>query len=426
MVPQATFSNFYNNLYLGGAFRIGMISGWAARMTAPSGGNVGAIDFKRANLHLPLYKVDEDVFGWHIPMLRDWTYHRDYNDYWEQMSVEDQMGELDLPAYHIVGVYDFFLDENVKTFQMMTHRAKTDRARRGQKLLLGPWDHGTVGRRKVGEVDFGPYAQVDIDAEHKRWFDHHLRGIDNGIDREPPIKYFVMGVNYWRYAYRWPPQATRHVELYLDSGGKANTRSGDGRRVFAPPSREAYDAFTADPASPIPSKGGKSVAPSYVSHWGPWDQSKIEQHPDVLVYTSAPLEEDLEVAGPLTATVYVATDARDTDIAIKVIDVWPNGFAHNLAMGIQRGRFLKSIRKPELLTPGEVVEWKVNLTHVANRFKKGHRIRIDIAGSSFPLFDRNSNSGGDVDDATSQVAHQKVFHSEKYPSRVTLPVSVGF
>ncbi|MCH2374481.1 MAG: CocE/NonD family hydrolase [Planctomycetes bacterium] len=424
MVPQATFSNFYNNLYLGGAIRIGMIAGWAARMTAPSGKKVAAIDFNQASLHLPLYRVDEEVFGWHIPMLRDWTYHRNYDAYWEQMSVEAQMGELDLPAYHIVGVYDFFLDENVKTFKMMTYRAKTERARRGQKLLLGPWDHGTVGRRQVGEVDFGPHAQVDIDHEHKRWFDHHLRGVDNGIDREPPIKYFVMGLNHWRYAYYWPPQATRHVEFYLESAGQANTLSGDGRLVAKAPSREVFDSFTSDPAKPIPSKGGKGVTPTFVSHWGPWDQTEIEKHPDVLVYTSQPLEEDLEIAGPVTATIYASTDARDTDLAVKLIDVHPDGFAHNLVMGIQRGRFRKSIRKPELLTPGEVVEWNVNLTHVANQFKKGHRIRLDITGSSFPLYDRNSNSGGDVDDRTSKVAHQKVFHSERYPSRVTLPISV--
>jgi hypothetical protein len=308
---------------------------------------------------------------------------------------------------------------------MMARKAKTDDARRNQKLVLGPWDHSTVGSL-VGEVDFGPKAALDMNAELKRWFDKHLKGMDNGIDREPPIRYFVMGLNDWRQAHRWPPQATRYVDYYLASGGHANTLSGDGTLSTDVPTDGGEDVFVSDPEKPIPSKGGKDTEPSYVAHWGPWDQRGIEKDPNVLVYTSPPLARDLEVAGPLSATLYLATDAKDTDVSVKLVDVAPDGFAQNVGTGILRGRFRESIREPQLLVPGKIYEWTVDLTHTSNRFLKGHRIRLDVTGSNFPQYDRNPNTGGDREATGTFVSRQTLFHSAAYPSRVTLPVSTAY
>jgi putative CocE/NonD family hydrolase len=424
MAPVATFTNFYNNLYLGGALRVKLISRWSASMTAPVRSQFEKIDFHQACLHLPLHRMDE-LFGWEVPMLRDMVFNNTYGSYWKKLGVEDQLHLLDLPAYHIVGIYDFFDSETIKSYKMMVHRAKTEHARRNQKLVLGPWDHSTIGSL-VGEVDFGPKAALDMDAELKRWFDRHLKGVDNGIDREPPVRYFVMGLNDWRLAYRWPPQATRHVDYFLASGGHANTLDGDGTLSKQVPTDSGEDTFVSDPEQPIPSKGGKDAEPSYVAHLGPWDQRGIEKHPNVLVYTSPPLVHDIEVAGPVTATLYLATDAKDTDVAVKLVDVFPDGFAQNVASGILRGRFRESNRDLQLLVPGKIYEWRVDLTHTSNRFLKGHRIRLDVTGSNFPIYDRNPNTGGGPEDTGTFASRQELFHSRAHPSRVTLPVSTAY
>ena len=423
MAPVATFSSFYGNLYLGGAFRLDLAAGWTAGRTAPSPEAGKNLDYIRASLHLPLVEMDE-VFGWRIDMLRDWVGNDRYGPYWEALNVESAFDRLDLPALHMVGLYDFFLAETVKSYQLMERRAKTENARRNQKLIIGPWEHYPVGERKVAEVDFGPGAVLDKNALYKRWFDHHLKGIDNGIDREPPIRYFVMGLNDWRKSFRWPPQATRWMEYYLRSDGHAGSPEGDGALSTEPAPKAGSDTFLSDPEKPIPARGGRDVEPTYNGDaLGPYDQRKIEQNPNVLVFTSPPLERDLEVAGPLQATLYVETDAVDTDVVVKLVDVFPDGFAKNVATGILRGRFRTSISSPELLTPGKIYEWKVDMVHVSNRFLVGHRIRVDVAGSCFPVYDRNPNTGQGPRSKTARMSHQRLHHSPTYPSRITLPVS---
>ena len=424
MAPVATFTSWYGNLYYGGALRIDLIGGWSAMMSAPSREAMRAFDKPRALRHLPVTKMDE-VIGWPIPSLRDPISNNHYGSYWEPVNVESKIDQLDLPAFHLVGLYDYFLPETIKSYQLMRRFAKTDHARRNQRLVVGPWDHGTIGRRKVGEVDFGPNAEFQVNRALLRWFDRHLKGEDNGIDREPPIQYFVMGHNDWRHAYEWPPRETRFTDYFLASDGKANTSAGDGRVTTHPSESAALDRFQADPDHPIPGKGGRDVEPTEVAAWVPLDQSRIEQLDDVLVYTSPPLAEDVEVVGPVRAVLYVETDARDTDLVVKLIDVHPDGFAQPVATGIQRGRFRKSLRTSELLTPGEITEWHVAMTHTSNRFLKGHRIRIDISGSCFPLYDRNTNTGGAIDDPTTNVAHQKLHHGPAHPSRVILPISTA-
>ena len=423
MVPVATFSNFYNNLYLGGAYRVNLAGRWCAGRTAPVDLDRSTLDFTKAFLHLPLVEMDE-VFGWKIPMLRDWTGNDRASDrYWEAYSVEADFSEIELPMLHMVGLYDFFVADTVKSYVQMSRRAKTDAARRGQRLVLGPWDHGTIGKRKVAEVDFGPNAVLDRNALYKRWFDRYLKSIDNGIDREPPIRYFVMGINEWRHAFRWPPQATRWVDYFLTSEGRANTVSGDGVLSATAPEQGHSDTFVSDPARPVPAKGGRDVEPTYTGAWGPFDQSRIEQHPQVLVYTSPPLGEDLEVAGPVSAMLHVESDTVDADVVVKLVDVFPDGFAQNVATGVLRGRFRNSLSVPEQLEPGKIYEWKIDMTHTSNRFLKGHRLRVDIAGSCFPLYDRNPNTGEGVRSKTARTATQRLHHAPAFRSRISLPVT---
>ena len=317
---------------------------------------------------------------------------------------------LTIPAYNLGGWYDVFTKG---TFQNYTARPG-----RSSKLLIGPWIHGTVDS-VVGEMDFGFIAgawinmQFDLTGLTQRWFDYWLKGIENGILQEPPIKIFVMGDNIWRDEHEWPLARAEYKPLYLHAESKLN---------FEPPAAtEAADRYTYDPADPTPTSGGSLLMHRLFTP-GVRDQRNLEQRADLLSFTTGPFDKDMEVTGPVLVKLWAMSDARDTDFVARLIDVHPDGFAQNVCDGIVRARY-RNGEQPELIQPGQIYEYTIDLWETSNVFKAGHRLRLDIASASFPRWDRNPNTGEDFGKSTAmQAAHQTILHDAAHPSHIILPI----
>jgi putative CocE/NonD family hydrolase len=333
-------------------------------------------------------------------------------------------GQIKVPALHFDGWYDIFIDGALENFNRLRHGAGSQFARDNQQLVVGPWLH-IPWLQKVGQIDFGPQAANPIDTLQLRWFDRWLKGMQNGADHDPRVRIFVMGANRWRSAETWPLPGTHYRKLYLHSGGKANSVHGDGWLSADKPEdvgddEAATDAFTYDPTDPVPSIGGRFQASV---PGGPYDQRPLLGRPDVLVYTTAPLKKDVEVTGPITVTLYAASSARDTDFVAKLDDVYPDGTSMLIEYGVQRARYRDSETHPTLIEPGRTYRYNIHVWPTSNLFKAGHRIRIEISSSNFPMYDRNPNTGhAFAQDTALQIADQTIFHDDDHPSSVTLPI----
>jgi putative CocE/NonD family hydrolase len=421
IAPQATWSSFYRNLYLGGAVRLSLISSWLAGNT-PKPEGVQPADMNEALLRLPLSDVDEAI-GWPMPWLDAYLTHPEPNGFWKRLDLTDELPNLKMPALHVVGYYDFFSRESVGNFMIM-QQSRDRQTRKQQRLVLGPWDHGTVGKATVAEVDFGPDAEMDTFALQLDWFDRHLKQDPVAIARPfPPVRYFSMGDNSWHDAQTWPPEGFSATSFYLHSDSKANTRSGAGKlNREEPAGEEPADTFRADPAHPVPACPVTETRPMKAAVWGPVDQSALEDRDDVLVYTSDVLTEPLSFAGNVEAKLFVSADTPDADWAVKLVDVRPDGFAQNLATGILRGRYRDSLLVPSPLQSGKVYEITVDLGPCAATIAKGHRLRVDICGSLFPLYDRNSNTGEGPFGSSTLISTESVYHSSLKASRIVLQI----
>jgi putative CocE/NonD family hydrolase len=347
--------------------------------------------------------------------------------YWEKTSIAHRYEELDVPAYHLGGWYDCFIGPTLKNFTEMQKNAKTERARKNQKLIVGPWAHGiftpVIAERSFGVQASGDWInlQGDITSLHLRWFDHWLKGIENQIMEEPPVKIFVMGVNQWRDEQEWPLARTEYVPYYLHSGGKANSRHGDGRLSTSKPGLEDTDQFVYDPGNPVPTRGGSTLYAGVLT-MGPRDQGGVEDRDDVLVYTTEPLTSPVEVTGPIKVKLWASTDAEDTDFTAKLVDVLPDGTAFNLADGIIRAKYRNGYTVDHI-KPNEIVEYEIDLWATSNVFLPGHSIRVEVSSSNFPRFDRNPNTGGTmVESAEWKSARQTIYHDKDHPSYILLPV----
>jgi hypothetical protein len=266
-------------------------------------------------------------------------------------------------------------------------------------------------------------ARLDYDALTWGWFDALLKGTDNGmLDTLPKVRYYTMGSNRWQSSSIWPPAGARPLTYYLSSGGSANTSSGDGRLTDAPPDTDRPDRFTYDPMDPVPSYGGNVCCTGNAVQGGAFDQQPLEEsRTDILVYSTEPLEEGTEISGPVEVTLYVSSDARDTDFTVKLIDVYPDGRAYNLDETIQRVRYREGYDREVWLEPDSVYEVVLGPLTTSNWFAPGHRIRIEVSSSNFPRFDRNLNTGGrNYDESQGVVAHNVVHHSRRYPSQIRL------
>jgi uncharacterized protein len=351
------------------------------------------------------------------PLFADILENIDNLDYWEKIDAPLPLEKINVPILNIAGWYDVDMTPGVlDSYRALKDRVGPERAV-NQKLVIGPWIHSSEMLNLVGQLDFGQLASgavIDVTGMHLRWFDHWLKGIDNGVRNDPPVFIFVMGDNKWRAENDWPLARTRFTEYFFHSGGRANSRMGDGILNVLAPVDELNDNFLYDPRNPVPSNE---------LGMGAFDQQEVETRSDVLVYTSAPLETDIEVTGPVRMVLHASTSAVDTDFSAKLVDVWPNGRAYNVSEGIVRACYRRSLIEKEPVEPDKIYEYSIDLGGISNVFKAGHRIRVEVSSSNFPKWDRNMNTGHlSGQDAEIKLAAQTVYHNSQYPSHILLPV----
>jgi putative CocE/NonD family hydrolase len=415
MMPNVTPPDPVKNIPVQyGAYSVSMVS-WLAYTADRTLQDISQHDLMAIYKTLPLSGIDR-LFGRNLQVWQDWLAHPGLDDYWRPMCYQDKLVEARVPALHLTGWYD---DDQIGTtdnFTAMSQRARDLETRARQKLVIGPWGHGGS---TLGSIDYGPNAMLDLDALPLRWFRRWLLAEDNGIDREPAVRIFVMGANVWRDEQEWPLARTRYTKLYLHSGGRANSLFGDGALSVVPPAGEKPDAFVYDPANPVPF----ITEPAFNQLGGPDDYRPVERRDDVLVYSTPVLTEPMEVCGPLKVKLFAASSAKDTDWTAKVLDVHPDGYAQRLNDGIIRARFRKGLDRQVQLEPGSVEEYEIDCWSTCVQLGKGHSLRLEIASSAFPKFDRNLNTGGPIGAEDAGVkADQTVYHDEARASYVLLPI----
>ncbi|MBI3979851.1 MAG: CocE/NonD family hydrolase [Chloroflexi bacterium] len=439
LVPSAHQEDNFGHIYSNGVLQLqnAINFGWIGQRTVHSylGLSFG-VDLRAGPTPRPqtAQLVDPYTLYWRLPLIsalddlsdapiyRHFLSHPTFDDYWKSYSMKNKYAEVDVPALFIAGWYDNLIHEVLKCFVGWKSQARTAAVRAQTRILIGPWHHRGFGSAAPnGDLDFGPAAAVDLGAVHLRWYDRRLKGIDNGIDQEAAIRLFVMGANVWRDEHEWPLARTQFTPYYLHSRGRANSLFGDGELSTTPPTDEPADSFTYDPANPVPTLGGPNfVLPETI---GARDRRPVERRDDVLVYTTAPLAEDVEVTGPIDLNLYAASSVPDTDFTATLVDVHPDGRAIILCDGIVRARARESLEEPTSIDPGKVYAYRIPLWETSNVFKAGHRIRVEISSSNFPRFCRNLNTGEDFATGTRMaIAHQTVLHDARSPSHVVLPV----
>lgn len=342
----------------------------------------------------------------------DWLRHPNRRPW----KLDEAHKEIDVPNLDFSGYYDH-CGGTMAHLAGMQENARTEVARTQTKLVLGPWNHGGIGKRKIGEIDFGPQAQLDTTDMIIRWFDHWLKGEDNGIDREPAVRYFVMGSAKWKTAGTWPPEGTSQTMLHLRSQGDAGCVEGSGLLALDAPGDEPTDSYTYDPHDPCPTLWTRDLFTV------PSDRRQLEHRQDILYYRTPPLDEEIEIVGYPEVILYASSSATDTDFFARLVDEHPDGPAIEVCYGMVRARHRHSLDREDLLTPGEVAELRVKLGATACRFLKGHRIRLEITSSDFPSHDRNHNTGGnDLAETELIPARQTIRHSAEHPSRLIVDV----
>lgn len=367
------------------------------------------------------------------PYYYEWLEHPNYDEFWAAVDVEAQWDRIRVPAL-VTGAWgDLFHIGSVRSFNGMRAGAGTAAARSGTMLVMT----GGGGHGQEGAVSFGAAGERDLRALRLRFFERHVKGIENGLDREPRVQLFVQrppdsgtqGDGFWLEGDAFPPAGAEVVRFNLASGGAANSRWGDGRLLRGEPAQGPDDTFTYDPRRPVPALGGGlcCLTLGFYFRSGSQDQSTVERRDDVLVYTSAPLAEDLAVVGPVRVTLWATSTARDTDFTAKLVDVHPDGFAQNVLNRVVRARFRNGSKSaPELIEPGRAYEYEIDLGYTAFVFPAGHRVRLDVSSSEFPHLARNHNTGGDpATDGRFEVAVQTLHHDAERPSRVELTVARG-
>jgi len=428
--PRVASTSIYHDwVTVNGGWRLAFNFGWGpirqeSRIMQNTGmhtmaGGPQSISYDEMVWHLPLSSMQE-LAGRDAQFYRDWIAHPDYDDYWKKVSVEESFDEINVPVHTMGGFFDIFAQGTLRGYIGVSAKGANEKARKGSHMVIGPWEHG-VGR-KVGAMDWGPAALPDTRAIELRWFDYWLKGIDNGLAEEPPVKIFVMGRNEWRLENDYPLARTKYRPMYIDSDGAANGSQGDGRLSWSKPSGAPSDQYTYDPANPVPSLGGNNCCGVGTAS-GPQDQRPNERRGDILVYTSDFLEDELEIVGPVKVKLWASSSAVDTDFIARLIDVYPDGRSINIAEGVLRTRYRDGLERPQMMKPGEVYEMEIDLIGTANLFQKGHRVRLHITSSHFPQFNRNLNTGKPFGTSAEMLeAEQTVYHGGAKISHVILPV----
>jgi uncharacterized protein len=392
------------------------------------------VDWSKALRHLPvmdIYKAIDGprgIFADQMPVPTGGAMiKRAPNDpAWYKGGLFHDDMKINIPGFWFMSWYDVSVGPNLATYNHVRKTARPDIADK-QYAVIAPTLHCSYTRATentvVGERSMGD-ARLDYSKMTYDWFDHFLKGESNDILKRPKVQYFTMGSNKWQSSESWPPAGAEPMKFYLSSNGKANTLNGDGKLVPQPPTTDMPDSFIYDPMNPVPSFGGNVCCTGNAVTGGAWDQSKMEERQDILVYSSDVLKEGLELSGPIDVTLFVSSDAKDTDFTVKLIDVDENGKAWNLDETIQRMRYRDGYDKPlAWMESGKVYKVKFQPMTTSNYFAAGHRIRIEISSSNFPRFDRNMNTGGkNYDEIKGVVARNAVHHSKQYPAEVVISV----
>jgi hypothetical protein len=393
------------------------------------------VDWSQALWHLPVQEIftavdgPRGIFADAMPVPTGGRMiQRTPNDAaWYKGGLYHDDMPLNVPGLWFMSWYDVSVGPNLALYNHVRTTAKGAVADE-QWAVIAPVTHCGYTRTPeslvVGERTMGD-ARLDYNEIVYGFFDRFLKGEANAaIDNRAKVTYFTMGLNKWQTSDTWPPRGVQPLTFFLSSGGRANTMDGDGALAAAPPAVDRPDSFTYDPASPVPSYGGNVCCTGTAVTAGAFDQRKMETRPDILVFTSEPFKEGIEVSGPIVPTLYVSSDAKDTDFTVKVIDVYPDGRAYNLDESVQRMRYRDGYDKPlTWIEPGKVYKVTLQPLTTSNYFEAGHRLRIEVSSSNFPRFDRNLNTGGhNYDEARGVVAHNVVHHSTQYPSQVSVSV----
>lgn len=442
IVPANTASDYYDGwTYEGGEFRLAFVQPWAiglatsaartrndqatvAELQAADAEPTRWMDFRPFNDLPPMQPHNPAVAPWYF----DWIRHSTRDGFWQQFSVRDRYASIKVPVLHFEGWYDAFLAGGIENFAGMVAHGGTDLARDNQRLVIGPWDHVNWGRpdsspapllKEIGAVGDSPINDMML-----AWFDHFLKGTNNDVAGSPKVDYFVMGANAWKSATSWPLPQTNWTTFYLSGGGGIADRKGE--LIPSAPAAQPPDTYTYDPAFPAPSLGGHSCCGASSGPQGPYDQSPVEQRSDVLVYSSAPLERDTEVTGPVTVQIWAQSSATDTDFTAKLTVAKPDGRVINLNNGILRTSFRDSLADPTPVTPGRPYEYQIHVWPTSYEFRAGDRIRLEISSSDYPQFAPNPNTGAPFGaDTATRIATQTILHDRDHPSAVTLPVIPG-
>lgn len=438
--PVVTASNYHENwTYQGGAFEqffseswtSGLaqdtLSHWVSRHTNVLNGiwKEPLTDYPMVEVpQLPSGQAQTSVVA---PYFLDWVEHPSYDDYWKKISIEEHFGDITVPALHVAAWYDLFLGGSLRNYEGIRDHGGSEAARKGQQLVVVIGGHSGP-MPKVGDVDFGPNAKEPQDEWELSYYDYLFKGVKNEFVSGKPVKIFVMGENKWRDEDDWPLARGKQTKYFLHSSGKANSLRGNGTLSTTAPAKEAADQYIYDPANPSPTIGGPLCCDAQHGPPGPRDQRPVEARDDVLIYSTPPMTEDVEVTGPISLELYAKSSAVDTDFEAKLVDVWPNGFAQNLTEGIIRARYRDSRERPELLNPGQVYKFLIDMWATSNVFKKGHVLRLEVSSSNFPRFDRNLNTGAtrylkSMESGSAFVsATNLVLHDAEHPSALVLPV----
>jgi uncharacterized protein len=393
------------------------------------------VDWSKALWHLPVQDILKAVDAPHgiladampVPTGGQMIQRAPNDPAWYKGGLYHDDMPLSIPGLWFMSWYDVSVGPNLALYNRAREVAKGDVANQ-QWAVIAPVGHCAYTRAGehtvVGERDMGD-ARLNYSDLTYAFFDRFLKGEKNDtLEKLPKVTYFTMGLNKWQTSDRWPPSGTQPMTFFLGSGGKANTLNGDGTLSSEPPAIDKPDSFTYDPKDPVTSYGGNVCCTGTAISAGSFDQRKMEARPDILVYTSEPFTQGMEVSGPIEPALYVSSDVKDTDFTVKVIDVYPDGRAFNLDESIQRMRYRDGYDKPLVwMEPGKVYKVALQPLTTSNYFAEGHRLRIEVSSSNFPRFDRNLNTGGhNYDEVNGVVAHNVVHHSKQYPSQVKVTV----
>ncbi len=418
IVPMFSCQNAYTGWMDRGVPYLKDILYWLSKHHGRHGRMITHEEVDNIILQLPVLQFDKRLKDG-IDTFKTWMSHVQEDEYWRSFSVSHRREQVEVPALFVGGWFDRFLNNTMNDFNR-TIEANPNALTAKSCLIVGPWAHqpGVI----FSEMDFGKGARFqDLLHQMVDWLDLWMKEVKPRFDLDKPVTYFMMGKNQWRKTTKWPPPGVNELKFYLESKGAANTAAGDGALVATLPEVLKTDHYVYDPENPAPSIGNRMLYGN--DSEGPKEQSAVTARPDVLVYKTAPLEQDVEIAGPSYLILYVTSSAIDTDFCAKMCDVHPDGKAYFLMLGFVRMRFMDSVRATHGVEGDKVYRLEVHLGHIAHCFMKGHRIQIQVTSSDFPNHERNLNTGGSNERDSEEVkAHQTIFHGGRYDSHLQLPV----